>query len=54
MNGRNVDLIDLVRQLRAELQWAQRIGYVDAPRPVTSAAPPPSESWSTWSLARKP
>jgi DNA polymerase len=42
MNGRNVDLIDLVRQLRAELQWAQRIGYVDAPRPVKSAAPPPS------------
>lgn len=39
MNGRNIDLIDLVRQLRAELQWAQRIGYVDAPRPV--AAPPP-------------
>jgi DNA polymerase len=44
MNGRNVDLIDLVRQLRAELQWAQRIGYVDAPRPVTSAAPPPQSS----------
>lgn len=44
MNGRNVDLIDLVRQLRAELQWAQRIGYVDAPRPVTSAAPPPHSS----------
>ncbi|MFO0728347.1 MAG: uracil-DNA glycosylase [Myxococcota bacterium] len=32
MNGRNVDLIDLVRQLRSELVWAQRIGYVDAPR----------------------
>ncbi|MCC7101064.1 MAG: hypothetical protein IT500_15895, partial [Rubrivivax sp.] len=41
MNGRNIDLIDLVRQLRAELQWAQRIGYVDAPRPVAAPPPPP-------------